>query len=71
MDVCTTQSRSNSSLACPEVQDSKQDLSANLIATGNAARRQPKPFYTLIECTLWLAAIVGWCVIVYLYHLNP
>jgi hypothetical protein len=44
---------------------------ANMVVTGDAPQRQLMLFYTLIEWMLWLAAIAGWCVVAYLYHLNP
>lgn len=69
------QSKSNSIPDRPEVQESTQgrqpNVRANLIVTGDATRRQVKPLHLLIEPMLWLTAIVGWCVVAYLYYLNP
>jgi hypothetical protein len=69
------QSKGNSILDRPEVQESAQgrqpNVRANLIVTGDGTRRQAKPLHLLIEPMLWLAAIGGWGIVAYFYYLNP
>jgi hypothetical protein len=69
------QSKGNSILDRPEVQESthdhQPDVSANLIVTRDGTRRRAKPLHLLIEPMLWLAAIGGWGVVAYFYYLNP
>jgi hypothetical protein len=69
------QSKGNSILDRPEVQESAEGRQpngrANLIVVGDGTRRQARPLQLLIEPMLWLAAIGGWCVVAYFYYLNP